>query len=69
MHHRRRIKEFRDKRGVLNVLLEGAIDENECAELQQRIDGMDDVIKRCAKGNGGRKYLICGTVPFVSETW
>jgi hypothetical protein len=44
--HRKRIKEFRDKRGVLNVLVEGSVDDAEVAELQSRIDGMDDVIKR-----------------------
>lgn len=47
--HRRRIKEFRDKRGVLNVLLEGSVDAAEVKELQSRIGGMDDVIKRSVK--------------------
>lgn len=46
VHHRRRIKEFRDKLHVLETQLEGTVDRSEAEELQERVDAMNAVIKR-----------------------
>lgn len=49
MHHRRRIKEFRDKQHVLEMQLEGTVDPEDAAELQSRVDAMAAVVKRCVE--------------------